>query len=438
MLAFDEYVHARGAGLVQLGFALSGNPRVARELALEALVRARRQWNRIHDQPDEAVEQELVQAYLAWWRRPPRPRADHPFATLGRTERAVLALRLLRGHSAEQIADIAGLSSAAVRRHLDAHPADKAALSEFADILHPPGGLGDAIDAKARALTRRRTAIGGGVAVVVLAAAGIFGATRPANVVPVPTETPPRPTPSAVPIRFVPAAFVLPDFPYEPTYLPRDPGEPRVYKTARDLLLEYPDISITLSPTQPSNAGTPELVTVQGRSAKLFSGVFNGNLDIAIVWAMNDQWMTVHTFNIVKEEAILIAEQVRPGRVAMQPPPFTFTIAPEDFTLTAANPERLCIGRGTTVVAGRYGLCVNLAEAKGLQDLPANNLQHTTVNGQRVDVADFDGLQSELRLFLADGRVLVVSQNALNTASKLSADELVRFAAAVRVGPIQA
>jgi hypothetical protein len=438
MLAFDEYVHARGAGLVQLGYALSGNPRVARELALEALVRARRQWGRIQDQPDEAVEQELVQAYLAWWRRPPQPRADHPLATLTRTGRAVVALRLLRGHSEAQIADIAGVSGAAVRHHLDAPHAGKQELTEFVEGLYPPDALLDAVAGKARALTRRRTAVAGGIAVVVLATAGIVGATRPGLVEPVPSTSPPRPTPSAVPIQFVPAAFDLPEFPYEPTYLPEDPGEARVYKTARDLLLEYPDISIAVSPVQPGFAGTPELVAVQGRSAKLFSGIYNGILDVAIVWAMADQWMTVHTFNLPKEVAVRIAESVRPGRVAMQPPPFTLTIAPQGFTLLAANPERLCIGSGTVVVAGRYGLCVFLAEPRDLEELPANRLQHTTVNGMRVDVADYEGLQSELRLSLPDGRVLVVTQNALTPSVKLSADELVRFAVAVQVSPAKA
>jgi hypothetical protein len=76
-----------------------------------------------------------------------------------------------------------------------------------------------------------------------------------------------------------------------------------------------------------------------------------------------------------------------------------------------------------------------VSEPEGLQSLPPNNLQRTTVNGLRVEVADFEGMQSELRLYLNDGRVLVVSQNALTPSSKLDADDLVRFAAAVRIGP---
>jgi DNA-directed RNA polymerase specialized sigma24 family protein len=437
VLPFEEFVQARGAGLVRLAYALCGNERPARELALEALVRARRQWARIQEQPEEPVEQELVQAYLSWWRRPRSPRADHPLATLTRTERAVLVLRHYRELSASQVADAIGRSGATVRRHLEAHEADKDSLTEFVEAMYPPDGLLGGIAAKQRALSRRRTAIGGGIAVLVLATAGVFGATRPAT--PVVLQTPPFPvvsaTTAAAPMEFFPVTFPLPAFPYEPTYLPRDPGPSRVYKTPRDFLLEYSDISLALAVREPGFAGTPELIKVQGKQAKVFSGVFNGNTDISIVWPMESQWITVHTFNIPLEETKLIADGIRPGRIAMDPPPFTITLAPQGFNLIAANPERICIGRGNDIVAGAYGLCVNLAEPEGLPILPANHLQRTTINGLRVEVADFEGVQSELRLFLADGRVLVVAQNALTPNSKLNADELVRFATAIQISP---
>lgn len=437
MLAFDDYVRARGPALVRLGYALSGNPRVAKELALEALVRARKQWPRIHEQPDEPVEQELVQAYLSWWRRPLRPHADHPLATLGRLERAVLALRHYHGLPTAQIADAVGRSGTTVRHHLEAHQVDKAALTEFVDAMYPPEGLVEGVKAKSEALARKRKLIGVGAAVVVLASAGIFGATRPTPVVP-PPDPAPTATPSREEIRLVPASFALPHFPYEPTFLPYDPGPPRVHKTARDLLLEYSDISISLTPREPGYAGTPELIEINGQRAKVFSGIFSGNLDLAIVWQMDNQWFAVHTFNVTQADAVRIAGGLRPGRVAMDPPPFTITIAPEGFDLVAANSEQLCIGRGTTPVRGAYGVCVNLAEPGTLPSLPANTLQRTTVNGLRVEVADFEGTKSELRLFLEDGRMLQVSQNALTPSSKLSADELVRFAAAVRINPPQA
>jgi hypothetical protein len=433
---FEEYVRARGPGLVQLGYALSGNPRVARDLALEALVWAHRRWSRIEERPDEVVEQELVQAYVAWWRRPPRPSADHPLATLSRTERAVRVLRYYRGYSAVQIADAIG---AAVRRHLEAHQADPDALAGFVDGLYPPEGLLEGVWAKSRELSRRRGAVAGGVAAAVLAAIAVIGATRPGT--PQARQTPPDPDVSTTivgdpqPMQLEPADFALPAFPYEPTYLPPDPGPARVFKTNRELLLEYADISLGLSEREPQLPGTSDPVSVGGQAAKLYSFSAGSRLDLTIVWRVESQWLSLHTFGISLGEALRIADGVRPGRIAMEPPPFTITLAPRLFNLLAANSERICIGRGTDVVGGAYGLCVYVSEPEGLQSLPPNNLQRTTVNGLRVEVADFEGMQSELRLYLNDGRVLVVSQNALTPSSKLDADDLVRFAAAVRIGP---
>lgn len=435
MLPFEEFVRVRGPGLVKLAYALSGNPRLARELALEALVRARRQWSRIEEQPDEAVEQELVQAYLAWWRRPPRPRADHPLASLSRTDRAVQVLRYYRGYSEPQLADAIG---GAVRRHLLAHQTDPDALKEFVEGLHPAEGVLEGVWAKGRALSRRRTAIVGGVTVVVLALAWVFGATQPKS--PQVHQTPDTVVSATVsalpqPIRLVPFNYSLPAFPYELSYLPRDPGPSRVFKKPHEFLLEYADISLSVSPQEPFFKGRSDPVQLGNQTARLYSFDVGGRLDLRLVWRTEGQWFTLHTFGITIEEVQRIATGLRPGRIAMEPPPFTITLAPERYSLQAADSFQLCVGLGYEITAGTYGLCVSLEEGDNSKDLDPNRLLRTTVNGLRVDVVETDSLRSELYLYLGPGRVLAVRQNALTPTSKLNADELVRFAAAVQVNP---
>jgi hypothetical protein len=438
VLPFEEYVRVRAVGLIRLGYLLSGNARAGRDLALDALVRARRQWSRIEEQPDEVVEQELVQDYLAWWRRAPRPRADHPLAPLSRTERAVLVLRYYRGYSEAQIADAIG---GAVRRHLLAHHADPAALAEFVETLPAAEGLLEGVAARGRALSRRRSAIAGGIAVVVLATAGVLGATRPYP--PQLRQTPETAVSATIsappqPIRLVPTEFSLPAFPYELSYLPRDPGPSAVFKKARELLLEYADISLTLTPQEPPRGGRPDQVTVAGQAAKLYSFQVESRVDLTLVWRAELQWLTLHTFGISVEEALCIANGVRPGRVAMQPLPFTIKLAPERYSVQAADPWQLCIGLGYGITAGTYGLCVSLLESEKAVNLDPNRLQRTTINGLRVEVVEYDALRSELYLFLGTGKVLMVRQNALTPNSKLTADDLVRFAAAVQVNPAAA
>ncbi len=61
-------------------------------------------------------------------------------------------------------------------------------------------------------------------------------------------------------------------------------------------------------------------------------------------------------------------------------------------------------------------------------------LQRTTVEGKRVDLVDYPTRQSELRLYLDAGKALVITQNALTMGTKLSADDMVTFAASIRVG----
>src|SRR5262249_55523474 len=160
---------------------------------------------------------------------------------------------------------------------------------------------------------------------------------------------------------------------------------------------EYADISLSLSQREPQQPGSFDPVSVRGQAAELYSFNAGSRLDLTIVWPAESQWLSLHTFGISLAEALQIADGLRPGRIPMQPPPFTITLAPTSFNVLAANSERICIGRGTDVVGGAYGLCVYLAEAEVLQGLPPNNVQRTTIDGLRVEVADFEGLQSELR-----------------------------------------
>jgi RNA polymerase sigma-70 factor (sigma-E family) len=140
---FDDYVVARGPGLLRFAFLLTGDRHLAEDLVQEVLAKAHRRWRRIEqlDQPDSYVRKAMVNQYLSWRRRrsygetatgevpDSAGHADHAarladrdamwtmLAALPRQQRAVLVLRFYEDLPDAQIAELIGCSVATVRAH---------------------------------------------------------------------------------------------------------------------------------------------------------------------------------------------------------------------------------------------------------------------------------------------------------------------------------
>jgi RNA polymerase sigma-70 factor (sigma-E family) len=140
---FEEYVAARGAGLVRFAILLTGDDHRAEDLVQEALARAYLRWHWIGraDHPDVYVRRMLVNASRSWWRRrtnrelPVERTGDRPAAgdlgaesaerdavwrlivRLPHRQRAVLVLRYYEDLDDATIADILDCSTATVRTH---------------------------------------------------------------------------------------------------------------------------------------------------------------------------------------------------------------------------------------------------------------------------------------------------------------------------------
>ena len=68
---FDEWVAARGPGLLRLAYVLTGNRADAEDAVQDALARALPRWEHIRavGDPDAYVRRMVVNAHTSWWRR---------------------------------------------------------------------------------------------------------------------------------------------------------------------------------------------------------------------------------------------------------------------------------------------------------------------------------------------------------------------------------
>jgi len=140
---FDDYVVARGPGLLRFAFLLTGDRHLAEDLVQEVLAKSHRRWRRIEqlDQPDSYVRKAILNQYLSWRRRrsygetatavvpDSAVHSDHAarladrdamwtlLAGLPRQQRAVLVLRFYEDLADAQIAELIGCSVATVRAH---------------------------------------------------------------------------------------------------------------------------------------------------------------------------------------------------------------------------------------------------------------------------------------------------------------------------------
>lgn len=68
---FDEWVAARGPGLLRFAYVLTGNAADAEDVVQDALSRALAAWGRIQaaENPDAYVRRMVVNAHISWWRK---------------------------------------------------------------------------------------------------------------------------------------------------------------------------------------------------------------------------------------------------------------------------------------------------------------------------------------------------------------------------------
>jgi RNA polymerase sigma-70 factor, ECF subfamily len=139
---FDEFFRTEYPAMVALAAVVSRSPHLAEDIAQEAMLRARRHWDRIsgYDKPGTWVRRVTInlslnsrrglareaRTRLAWWQR--REAAEHPEAldtellgalhALSPHQLAAVSLHYLEDRSTAEIADLIGCSEATVRVHL--------------------------------------------------------------------------------------------------------------------------------------------------------------------------------------------------------------------------------------------------------------------------------------------------------------------------------
>ena len=140
--AFEDFFRTEYPAMVALAAAVSRSPQGAEDLAQEAMLRARRHWDRIgaFDKPGTWVRRVTInlalnsrrgvareaRTHLAWWER--REPAEQPHAVdpdlldalhaLSPHQRAAIALHYLEDRSTPDIADLLGCSESTARVHL--------------------------------------------------------------------------------------------------------------------------------------------------------------------------------------------------------------------------------------------------------------------------------------------------------------------------------
>ncbi len=138
-VGLDEFLAARSASLLRVGYALTGDWQRAEDLVQTALVSCLGRWDRI-EEPEAYLRQVMVRAHLGWRRRRwsgETPSAHPPdaasaggsallgvelrgavmaaLATLPRRQRAVVVLRYYLDLSEAATADLLGVSSGTVK-----------------------------------------------------------------------------------------------------------------------------------------------------------------------------------------------------------------------------------------------------------------------------------------------------------------------------------
>ncbi len=218
--SFDEYVTARSGTLLRFAYLICGDRHLAEDLVQEVLIKAHRRWDAIEtDNPDAYLRRAIVRTHVSWLRR----RSSSEIATdtlredstgdgfddahasreavwamlakLPRAQRAVLVLRYFEDLDDARIAELVGVSASTVRTHAHRGLATlRETLQEQAAQAPTGAGMLETVHrGAARAATRRRALVAGGLAALVTLAALILPLALRANR----ADTPPiNPTPS--------------------------------------------------------------------------------------------------------------------------------------------------------------------------------------------------------------------------------------------------
>ena len=140
--AFEDFFRREYPAMVALAAAVSRSPHTAEDLAQEAMLRARRHWDRLSgfDKPGTWVRRVTInlslnsrrgvareaRTRLAWWERhepAEQPQALDPdlldaLHALSPHQRAAVSLHYLEDRSTSEIADLLGCSESTARVHL--------------------------------------------------------------------------------------------------------------------------------------------------------------------------------------------------------------------------------------------------------------------------------------------------------------------------------
>jgi RNA polymerase sigma-70 factor, ECF subfamily len=139
---FESFFRREYKPMVALAAAISGSAELAEDVAQEAMVRARRHWDRVraYDSPGSWVRRVTInlalssrrklaleaKARLAWWERREPAEESHALdpaliaalRAISPQQRAAIALHYLEDRSTSDIADLLGCSVSTARVHL--------------------------------------------------------------------------------------------------------------------------------------------------------------------------------------------------------------------------------------------------------------------------------------------------------------------------------
>jgi hypothetical protein len=224
-----------------------------------------------------------------------------------------------------------------------------------------------------------------------------------------PPRPAPQPTPSpsvtVPPVRMIPAIFPIPTFPYQLTYLPPNSGTPEVRQDADMVSIEYLNMSLFVTPTQPE----PGL-----RDA------------VELIWERDGRWLRLVSDRISFGEADKVISGLQPGEVTMDLPPFTITLMPAGYVLRRANPRSICLAARQDQPS--IGLCVTaLPDVLGQASWPVQPVP-VAIQGRRAELIYAPGTWAELWIYCDGNNVVRVGLEQQTPQEMLSSQDLITFA----------
>lgn len=322
-------------------------------------------------------------------------------------------------------------------------------LNDRAEEPTPRPDLLELVGAGVRRDRRRRTVSAIGAAALALAAVVavpvVLGRGSHRSPLPPVASTGPS-TPPAV--AWDVPRWEQPTFPLAPGWLPNKAGRPEIMQMGTNVLMQYDwpgsVLSAEVGPV-PGDWATEEeeehAGAVGGRPATIHTasdtdpGSPGIHRYVGVRWRLADgQWAVAVSFGTLTEKQLLrFAAELHPGRVRGEAAPFTFAEVPPGLTLQHQSPQNACLAMPGQQVPDTddpdmfktqpRGLCVTVTEepfdTEGADEI-------LKVGGHRAAYYADRGIEVDL----GGGRVLDISSE---TPLSLSRDDVIRFAAGVRV-----